>query len=315
MRGVLALVMFLVVFFGSIWLLLSMILGARLGYWVMASCAFGILTILSLIWFGTALGPKGPETTWHAIGAGTELAEVEGFGGRYDISDYPGGGWRVPQEGELMAGMKGEESTASEEKNLEPVMQAFVRVATSPIPGKREEVKDLVEGPLELEPGDFKITDVRMKEDLVQGRASVISVGRAVPSSQLKIVSLGTGVKEGKVASWLVEVGDEVEAGDPVMEASTNQGAVRTTASQSGRVLSLLFEKGERITPGAPIADVDLSGLPGQPEPAKVAAVRVLGSVRRPSFYYLVASVALFVTHLAGLSRTERALRTAPLPA
>ncbi|MGH2770861.1 MAG: hypothetical protein ACRDJF_10140, partial [Actinomycetota bacterium] len=56
-KGVAAVLIASGILLGSIYLLLTMILGPRMAYWVTGSAIFGILIILSLIWFGTGLGP------------------------------------------------------------------------------------------------------------------------------------------------------------------------------------------------------------------------------------------------------------------
>lgn len=310
-RGVLAFVIASAVFFGSIWLLLAMILGARLGYWVMGSTLFGILILLAIIWFGTGLGPKGPDTTWHSAAVGLDLSSVEQAGEAYDVSDYPGGSWQEPQKGRYLADLKGGNDTATEVSNVKPVMEAFVGDAVSEIEGKRTAVARLVKGPVQLEPGKFQITDVRMKEADVEGKPSVIAVARAVPAETVVAGSLGAA-PEGKVERYLVKAGDTVSEGQAILVARTDSGSVEVSASGRGKVVSLGLRPGDRVIQGAPIAVLDVSGQPGTPAPVEVAAVRVRGAVRTPALYYLLASLALFAVHMVGLSRAERARQAQP---
>lgn len=304
-KGVLALAAFILVFIGTPWLLLTMVVGPKLGYWVTGSVFFGIMVLLSVIWFGTALGPKGPETTWHAGGVGTDLTSLEAFGETYDVSDYPGGEWKRPSRGEQLAGMKGEEDTRSEVANIEPVLEAFIGDAVNEIPGKRESVKDKVHGSLELKPQEFEIVDIRMKEATVENKSSVIAVARVVPSAQIT-AELG-GAEEGEVVEWLVEEGDEVAQGQPVMRAKTETGEIQVTANVAGKLIEQGLGEEDKVVPGGPIGTLDISGKPGSPAPAEVVAGRVIGSPRRPALYYLLVSTVLFLLHLGGLSRAERA--------
>ncbi|MGH2704180.1 MAG: biotin/lipoyl-containing protein [Actinomycetota bacterium] len=308
-KGVLWLAGFVVVFIGSPFLLLSMILGPKLAYWVTGAVFFGILGLLSLIWFGTALGPKGPETTWHPAGIGTDLTSVEGFGESYDVSDYPSGEWKKPASGDVLPGLKGGEDTKGEVANIEPVLESFISTAVSDIRGKRDSVKDQVHGSLELKPGDFEIVDIRMKEARVDAKPSIIAVARVVPSEKLN-ADLG-GPKEGEVAGWLVDVGDEVDQGQPILTATTDKGEIQVKAIASGKLIEQGLKKGDKVVSGGPVATLDVSGKPGSPTPAEVVAGRVIGSARRPALYYLIASLVLFLIHLAGLGRAERSRLTA----
>jgi hypothetical protein len=311
-KGIVAVVIAVTIFIGSVWLLLSLVLGARLGYFVMASVTFGIMVILSIIWFGSKLGPKGAETTWVAIGAGPDLQQVKAPEGTYDLKDYPqSGGWEVPKQGREL--VKGADDTATEAESAKPVLDTFVGNAVSVIPGVRESEAKMLTGEVNLVPQKYAITDVRMKEATVEGKSSLIAVGKAVPSMQM-VADLG-GPKEGDITEILVKPGDVVKAGQPVVRAKTENGDVEVKAANDGTIASVALAKGDKIKPGVPYAILDISGQPGQPQPVEVAAVRVRGAVRTPPLYYLVASLILFAIHMKGLSRTERLMKAQAQPA
>ncbi|HEX4863032.1 MAG TPA: hypothetical protein VFV02_03110, partial [Acidimicrobiales bacterium] len=131
-KGIVAVVIAVVVFIGSVWLLLSLVLGGRLGYFVMATVTFGIMVILSIIWFGSKLGPTGTDTTWVAMGAGPDLQEIKAYENTYDLRQYPdGGGWEVPREGREL--VKGAADTAIEAESAKPVLDTFVANSVSVI--------------------------------------------------------------------------------------------------------------------------------------------------------------------------------------
>jgi hypothetical protein len=329
-KGVLALILAGAVFIGSVWLLLALILGPRMGYLVMATSLFGIMVILSGMWTANSLGPKGPETTWHPAGAGSDLSEVSARGETYDVSDYPdGSGWVTPalddvdtqelEEGAYIADLHPARSpclslisdcvkrdTAGETENARPVMETFVGEAVSPIPGKREAVADQVQSDIALQSGQFAIADIRMKESEVEGKSSILAVGRAVPSDQIVPDTLGAGVEEGTVEEYLVDVGDTISAGAPLIRIKSDQGTFQVPSDKTGRVLTHGLRAGDAVKAGIPLAVIDISGQPGAPAPTEVAAVRVRGAVRRPAIYYLVASLVLFGLHFALLRRAER---------
>jgi len=307
-----------VVFIGSTWLLLSMILGVKLGYFVTASCFLGVIILLSSIWFVTGLGPKGPdgfigqlgiETGWEPVAAGPELSSVKSEYGEFNVSDYPNAGWVKPGPNNYLADLAGEDTTAKEMENAKPVMDSLVLEANSPIPGKRKEVASKVQGKITLESGKFVTTDIRMKETKVVGKDSVIAVGRSVPSEVLTAGAFGAD-KEGKVAKYIAKLDDTLKVGTPVMEVATPSGTVVLKADKPGRLIVFGFKVGDKIKPNVPFATVDISGQPGAQPPAQVIAARVRGSVKMPALVYLLSSLALFVLHLLGLSRIEKRQKT-----
>lgn len=90
----------IIVFCGSVFLLLAMIMGARLAYFITASVTLAFLLILGLIWSFTnpltPLGPVGVLPEWESISVAEQGAPLEGP----SASSYPdGGGWaEVDQE-------------------------------------------------------------------------------------------------------------------------------------------------------------------------------------------------------------------------
>jgi biotin carboxyl carrier protein len=312
-KGVIAVVIAVSLFIGSIWLLLSLVLGARLGYFVTASVVFGIMCILSIIWFGSKLGPKGPETGWVAIGAGPDLQQLQAYKNTFDLKSYPdSGGWEVPKQGREL--VKGADDTATEAESAKPVLDTFISNAVSVIPGVREGEAKMVKGEINLIPQKYAISDVRMKEATVDGKASLIAAGKAVPSQQMVATDLG-GPKEGDVTDILVKPGDAVTVGQPVLRAKTDKGTIDIKAPNQGRIVTVALAKGDKVKPGVPYATLDITGQAGQPQPVEVAAVRVRGAVRTPPLYYLFASLILFAIHMRGLARTERLLKAQAQPA
>jgi biotin carboxyl carrier protein len=279
-----------------------------MGYLVMGSVLFGVLIMLSLIWTATALGPKNPETTWFGGGIGPEVTSLTHEGETFEVSDYPEGEWQAPTKGEHLADLEGENDTLAEQSNVNPVLRALVSDAINP--KKQESVESLVQGQVSLEPGEFEIVDLRLKEATISEKESLIAMARAVPSERLTVVDLG-GAEEAEVEEYLVKVGDEIDEGDPILLSRTAEGQpVQVTASTSGRIVSLGQRKGDRIKEKVPVATVDISEQAGAQSPVEVGAVRVRGFPRKPAIFYLVASIILFAIHLALLNRAEKARRS-----
>ena len=101
-KGALTVLMAFTVFVGSVYLLLSLVLGRWMGYLVLAVSFFGWMAIMSSIWFfgffaqgpttPTNQGPRGSEPSWVPISGGLDPATA-----RYDtFATYPGQPWRHP---------------------------------------------------------------------------------------------------------------------------------------------------------------------------------------------------------------------------
>ena len=93
-EGVAATVAGIIVFCGSVFLLLTFVMGAKLAYFVTASVTLGFLLIMGLIWGWTnpiaPLGPVGELPEWSGVAAAEEGGGLEGPSG----SEYPDQPWR-----------------------------------------------------------------------------------------------------------------------------------------------------------------------------------------------------------------------------
>jgi len=97
LEGFAAVISAIVVFMGSIWLLLTMVLGARLAYFIVASVALGFLVIMGIVWSLPAQNPLGPVGQLPAF----EPVAIAESPDRIDFgpaSSYPEGEWRTPNE-------------------------------------------------------------------------------------------------------------------------------------------------------------------------------------------------------------------------
>jgi hypothetical protein len=149
--GWLTVAMGVVLFVGSVYLLLAAVFGPRMGYLVLAVSLFGWMMILSALWaFGfwsqgietpTNLGPRGTEPHWAAFGAGVEVASDQ-----YKVvTQYPGDPWVAPSGAEdERAASIGTVTTAVQEFMAE---QANEQLA--------EEGSDAT-----VLPADFTVTDI-----------------------------------------------------------------------------------------------------------------------------------------------------------
>ncbi len=85
-----------VVFPGSIWLVLSMYVGKRIAYFVVACVCLGVLLILGFAWSfasqGAPLGPVGTLPSWKAVGVGAQASDISFAPAR----SYPNPPWHKP---------------------------------------------------------------------------------------------------------------------------------------------------------------------------------------------------------------------------
>ncbi len=99
-KGIGVTVTAVVLFIGSVYMLLAAVFGLRMGYLVLAVSFFGWMIILAALWtFGVPgtlpdLGPRGTEPHWKVFAAGTGTVESR-FG---ETTRYPARPWALPNE-------------------------------------------------------------------------------------------------------------------------------------------------------------------------------------------------------------------------
>ena len=95
-EGIAVTIAALIVFFGTIWLLMSVVMGGRLAYFVTASVALGFIFIMTLVWsYGTPLGPVGVMPEWHGVDIAESATEIKDLG---PAAEYPEEPWEVPDK-------------------------------------------------------------------------------------------------------------------------------------------------------------------------------------------------------------------------
>ena len=103
--GYLTVAMAVVIFIGSIYLLLSAVFGVRMGYLVLAVAFFGWMILWSVIWVAgahlgipgvttpTNQGPQGVTPHWQPVASGVTVTSA-----KYQVVGvYPGGPWSSPK--------------------------------------------------------------------------------------------------------------------------------------------------------------------------------------------------------------------------
>ena len=77
---------------------------------------------------------------------------------------------------------------------------------------------------------------------------------------ELIIPDMGEGIEDVTLNRWMIQVGDTVNEGDPVVEVATDKVDTEVPATASGTVLQLNFGEGELIDVGAVFAVLGEAG-------------------------------------------------------
>jgi hypothetical protein len=118
LTGAGAVVSAVLVFCGGVWMLLTMVMGGRLAYFITASITLAFVAIMSLVWSfaqqATPLGPVGQLQEYRP--------EAVGQGGDVDFGQagaYPEEPWRLPNENDEAETAKAAEAEGAATDALE----------------------------------------------------------------------------------------------------------------------------------------------------------------------------------------------------
>ncbi len=75
---------------------------------------------------------------------------------------------------------------------------------------------------------------------------------------EIAMPNLGYDMESGKIASWLVKVGDEVQRGQPIAEIETDKATVEMESLHTGTVVELVQEDGAQADVGEVIGYLDV---------------------------------------------------------
>jgi hypothetical protein len=82
----------ILVFCGSVWLVLSMYIGRKLAYFIVASISLCALSILAFVWSFVPLGPVGTQPEWKPQAVGEQASSLP----FKPAAQYPNGAWYTP---------------------------------------------------------------------------------------------------------------------------------------------------------------------------------------------------------------------------
>ncbi|MGW0421035.1 2-oxoglutarate dehydrogenase, E2 component, dihydrolipoamide succinyltransferase [Streptomyces sp. NPDC003015] len=102
--------------------------------------------------------------------------------------------------------------------------------------------------------------------------AESASGGGSAEGTDVVLPALGESVTEGTVTRWLKEVGDSVEADEPLLEVSTDKVDTEIPAPTSGVLLEIVVGEDETAEVGAKLAVIGAPGAAPAAAPAPAAA-------------------------------------------
>lgn len=76
----------------------------------------------------------------------------------------------------------------------------------------------------------------------------------------VKLPKLSETVDEMIILEWMVEVGDRVDEGQPIVSVETDKVTVEMPSPLAGMVVELLVEPDEEVTTGASLAVIESDG-------------------------------------------------------
>ena len=68
---------------------------------------------------------------------------------------------------------------------------------------------------------------------------------------------IGETIDEGVVEEWLVEIGDEVEKGEPILTVEVDKATLEVAATAEGILVRRLVDVEQAVRTGDPLAEID----------------------------------------------------------
>lgn len=85
---------------------------------------------------------------------------------------------------------------------------------------------------------------------------------------EIRVPELAESITEGTISEWLVQVGEQVNQGDPIVELETDKVNIEVNSDFTGILAEVLFEEGEDVEVGDVIARIDENGEAGATQAA-----------------------------------------------
>ena len=133
-------------------------------------------------------------------------------------------------------------------------------------------------------PDDASGADEVAAEEGDAAPATQPSGGGAASGTEVKLPQLGESVTEGTISRWLKQVGDTVEADEPIVEVSTDKVDTEIPAPTGGVLLEIRVNEDETAAVGSVIAVIGEPGAaPAEAAPEAPAAPAPAASPASPA--------------------------------
>lgn len=169
--GLIAVILAIISFYGTTYLVIALNVGWRFGYWLSSACFGALMVLLSIFWVinitpEQAVGPQGASPAWLPIGVGEEVSQVTFHDQTFtEPASYPGGEWQPAEEGDT---------------RVDAVGSAVSNCLTASVEGMREEEQEACEAAQKLMPA---------KEDIPVLEGAAVAV---IPqTTEVRFVSAG----------------------------------------------------------------------------------------------------------------------------
>src|SRR3712207_1711100 len=81
-----------------------------------------------------------------------------------------------------------------------------------------------------------------------------------VTTVEITLPQVGESVTEATVLEWLKQEGERVEAGEPLVEVSTDKVDTEIPAPSSGTLTKILVQPDSTVNVGDPLGEIDTGG-------------------------------------------------------
>ena len=98
--GLIAVILAVVSFYGTTYLVVALNTGWRFGYWITGACFGVLMVLLSIFWIVNPVGPQGAMPRWIPVAGGAEISQVSFEGDPLNApAQYPGAPWEPAPAG------------------------------------------------------------------------------------------------------------------------------------------------------------------------------------------------------------------------
>jgi hypothetical protein len=103
--GAIAVILAIISFYGTTYLVIALNVGWRFGYWLASACFGALMVMLSIFWTinvtqEQAVGPQGAVPKWVPIAAGAEVQQAKLEDQTFTAPGQYPTGWEKPEEGD-----------------------------------------------------------------------------------------------------------------------------------------------------------------------------------------------------------------------